>query len=191
MPRTCCSACAPNAWPGGPVGVGWILWCLQVERMRSFCFMPHVLSELMRHALCCPPALSHHLPLGSTRELLRCSSDVPGRLQASLCEPPSAGCLSPGGRRARCPFLSWMSLVSETFSSHLMEEDSLLSACTRIPFPCFISLRNSYRVIPFLCQSPAVEHKLHEGGDFCPIPCWIPQHPEHHVATGVERREGK
>lgn len=22
VPGTCCSACAPNAWPGGPVGVG-------------------------------------------------------------------------------------------------------------------------------------------------------------------------
>lgn len=41
---------------------------------------------------------------------------------------------------------------------------SLLSASTLIPFPCFISLQSSYCVISFLCQSPALEHRLQEAG---------------------------
>lgn len=91
----------------------------EVERMRPFCFILGILSELMYHCFyCCLCGLSHHHPsLGDTKVAV--SLFLRQAFRAIVCDLPFAGGLLPRGPHGSSfAFCLRCLLFSETCSSH-------------------------------------------------------------------------
>lgn len=128
---------------------------IEVERM-SHCVLSSVFSKAHTSSFLLLSAWPHVISPGKhcslSALLCFCGAPFPGGPPGSLLPSPSA-----------VTYHLLCGLLPPTPSIYTC---SLLSASTRIPFPCFISLQSSYCVILFLCQSPALEHRLQEAG-FC------------------------